>query len=139
MEGGHAAVGPASTFAPMEKNRLWRPPKVSPFEKQSRERSRGEASCLYAVSRQQLKNLSPSEKDILSILSLYIGAPLFSNSYHSSLFILICSLTQHTVAPTFSPPLYSVPLILLPDYFGSDTQNGGGEQRAGRQRVEAIF
>lgn len=55
VEGGHAAVGPASTFAPMEKNRLWRPPKVSPFEKQSRERSRGEASCLYAVSRQQLK------------------------------------------------------------------------------------
>lgn len=29
---GHAAVGPASsTFVPMEKNRLWRPPKVSPL------------------------------------------------------------------------------------------------------------
>lgn len=29
VEGGHAAVSPASTFAPMEKNCLWRPPKVS--------------------------------------------------------------------------------------------------------------
>lgn len=29
VEGGHAAVGPASTFAPTGKNRLWRTPKVS--------------------------------------------------------------------------------------------------------------
>ncbi len=109
------------------------------FEKKSWEGSRGEAACLYAVSWQQLKTSPYQKKDILSILSLHIGAPLFSNSYHSSLFILMCTLTQHPVAPSFSPPLCSVPLILLPDYFGSDTQNGGGELRARRQRVEAIF
>lgn len=77
-----------------------------------------------------IKNLSPTEKDILSILSLHIGATLFSQ-FLEAFFPLIRSLTQHLVAPTFSPPLCSVLLILLPDYFGSDTQNGGGELRAG--------
>lgn len=96
--------------------------------------------CLFVRSQlATIETFLHQEKENLSVLSLYIGAPLFSNSYYSSLFIFICSSTQHVVAPTFSPRLYSVPLILLPDYFGSDTQNGGGELRAGRQRVEAIF
>lgn len=141
MEGerGHAAVGPAHTFPPDEKELFMASTQARPSKKKSWEESRGEAACLYAVSRQQLKTSLHQKNDILSVLSLYVGAPIFSSSYHASLFILICSFAEHPVAPTFSPSLYSVPLILLPDYFGSDTQNGGGELRAGRQRVEAIF
>lgn len=139
MEGGRGSCscGPCQHICPNGKEPFMASTQGQPFEKKSWEGSRGEGACLYAVSRQQLK--TSQKNDILSIQHLYIGAPLFSNSCHSSLFILICSLTQHPVAPTSSPPLYSVPLILLPDYFGSDTQNGGGERRAGRQRVGAIF
>lgn len=80
--------------------------------------------------------LTMQEKDTEHAFLLKFSLP---TTYHSSLFIAICSSLLHPVAPTFSLPLPSVPLLLLPDYFGSDTQNVGGELGAGRQRVEAIF
>lgn len=57
--------------------------------------------------------------------------PLKSSIRTNIQFLLI--LTQLLVAPTLSPARYTVLFILLPDYFGSDSQNGGRELRAGRQ------
>lgn len=83
--------------------------------------SRGEAAFFfffYAVIRQQLENL----RRIPTITSALNRSSLLP------------------VAPTFFPPLlYSAPLNLLPDYFGSDAQNGGCRSRELEGRVETIF
>lgn len=50
VEGGHAAVGPASTLAPMEKNHSWRPPKVSPLRRRTGKGPEGrELVCMQSV------------------------------------------------------------------------------------------
>lgn len=140
MEGGRGSCScePCQLLCPNGKEPFMASTQGQLFEKKKWEGSRGEAGCLYAVSRQQLK-ASHQKKTYYVFYHCTLEHLFFSNSYHFSLFILIYSLTQHPDAPAFSHPLYSLSLILLPDYFGSDTQNGGGELRAGRQRVEAIF
>ena len=66
-------------------------------------------SCLFVCSQSAtIKNLYPAEKK--KTFCLCALKPLFfSNSYHSAVFILICSSTQHPVAPTFSSPTLLCP------------------------------
>lgn len=111
---------------PQWKKKMMASTQGQPFEKKSWEESRAEAACLNAVSQRQLNPLSPSPKDILSVLSLYIRAPLFL-LFLPLLSVYFNLLLNPASSSLFSPPLHSVPLILLPDYFGSNTQNGGGE------------
>lgn len=110
MKGGRGSCscGPCQHICPNGKEPFTASTQGLPFEKKSWEGSRGEAACLYAVSRQQLKtSIHPKKKKTFCRCAL---KPLFfSNSYHSSVFILICSSTQHPVAPTFSSPTLLCP------------------------------
>lgn len=74
-EGGRADGGKgvmqlwatASTFAPMEKNCLWPPPKVSPLRRRAGKDPGGRLLvCMQPVSRQQLKTSLRQKTDILS-------------------------------------------------------------------------
>lgn len=108
MEGGHAAVGFSSTFALVGKEQFMASPHGPSFEEESLGGSRGEA-----VVSQQQKHLSIRNTKFSIISSSF--PPIPSN------FLLnpVPSLAH------FSSP--TVPLILLPAYFGTNTQNGGRE------------
>lgn len=57
----------ASTFAPMEKNCLWPPPKVSPLRRRAGKDPGGRLLvCMQSVSRQQLKTSLHQKADLLS-------------------------------------------------------------------------
>lgn len=114
---------------------------------------RGGRGCLFVCSqsatikKNKIKKKTRRKTNKKKRYEVVWSERLFSpNSYHFSVFILICSSNpasgcthfffSHPTSPT---PLYSVPLILLPDYFGSDTQNGGGELRGWKAESGSHF
>lgn len=116
-EGGRADGGKgvmqlwatASTFAPMEKNCLWPPPKVSPLRRRAGKDPGGRLLvCMQPVSRQQLKTSLRQKTDILSNSIIVNG----NNSFLHFL-ELLSVYTHFFFLPHFTLPLSSCYLTSL--------------------------
>lgn len=91
-----------------------------PFEKKSWEGSRKEAASLYAARLRQLQT-SFSRKKMCSF---------FVNFCHRDIWFLVTYLFWFYLLPISTSTCTDIvfaSLILLPDYFGRNTQNGGRE------------
>lgn len=91
-----------------------------PFEKKSWEGSRKEAASLYAASLRQLE----------PFFSLKKMCWFFKNLGRHDIWFLVTSLFWlhlHPISTSMCADFVFASLILLPDYFGSNTQNGGRE------------
>lgn len=92
-----------------------------PFEKKSWEGSRKEAASLYAASLRQLQTSFSQEKKCVRF---------FVNLGHHDIWFLVTYLFWFHLLPISTSTCADfvfASLILLPDYFGSNTQNGGRE------------
>ena len=92
-------------FAPLEKEPLMAPAQGQRFERRSWAGSRGASDCLYAASRQQLKNLSIR---ISSILPLYtVKPPILSSSQFVFIFAFFTQFRAPPPALALLRPLHT--------------------------------
>lgn len=117
---GSCSCGLCQHVAPVEKNCLWPPPTVSPLRRRAgRDPERRLLVCMQRVC-DNYKPLSLRKK----------MCSFFVNLGHHDIWFLVTYLFWFHLLPISTSTCADfvfASLILLPDYFGSNTQNGGRE------------
>lgn len=114
---GSCSCGLCQHIAPVEKNCLWPPPTVSPLRRRA---GRDPEERLLVCMQQVCDNYKPLYLRKKCVCFLQTWATWFLATYLFCFHLL-------SISTSTCEDIVFASLILLPDYFGSNTQNGGGE------------